>query len=95
MTKSTHMLLYRATALCGLACLCWFALACAGDKPEVSDAPNYEATVAAALEKANVLRTHNRADGHPGADTGADAHGGSAEPHPHRVVRRPAATDCR
>ena len=54
MTKSTNMLLYRAAALCGLACLCWFALACAGDEPEVSDAPNYEATVAAALEKANV-----------------------------------------
>ncbi len=52
MTKSISGVLYRAPALCGLACLCWFVLACGGDEPEVADAPDYEATVAAALAKA-------------------------------------------
>ena len=54
MTNFARMTLYRAAALCGLACLCWLAVACGGDEPEVSDAPNYEATVAAALEKVSV-----------------------------------------
>ena len=52
MTNSISWLLFRAFALCGLACLCWIALACGVDEPEVSDAPDYEATIAAALDKA-------------------------------------------
>ena len=52
MTESKGIILFRAAALCGFACLCWFALACGGNEPEISDSPNYEATVAAALAKA-------------------------------------------
>lgn len=52
MTESKGIIPFHAAALFALVCLCWFALACGGDEPEASDAPNYEATVAAALEKA-------------------------------------------
>ena len=51
MTKPTTILRSQAATLCAIASLCWFAVACGGDEPEVSAAPNYEATVAAALAK--------------------------------------------
>lgn len=54
MRKPKHQTQCLAVAISALVFLCWFTLACGGDEPEVSDAPNYEATVAAALEKANV-----------------------------------------
>ena len=52
MTKCTTRNLHLPIALSALACLCWFTLACGGDEPEASDAPDYEATIAAALAKA-------------------------------------------
>ncbi len=52
MTKCTTRNLHLPIALSALACLCWFTLACGGDEPEVSDTPDYEATIAAALAKA-------------------------------------------
>ena len=55
MTKRTTRNLHLPIALSVLACLCWMARsACGGDEPEVSDAPDYEATVVAAVAKANV-----------------------------------------
>ncbi len=53
MTKSTKKTIYRVLTLSGLACLCWFVLACGADEREVPEAPDYEATVAAALAKAS------------------------------------------
>lgn len=52
MTKCTKLNLHTAVTLSALACLCWFLLACGEEEPEVSDAPDYEATIAAALAKA-------------------------------------------
>ena len=54
MSESRNRIPCLAIAVAALVFLCWFALACGGGEPEASDAPNYEATVAAALEKANV-----------------------------------------
>lgn len=54
MTKRTTRNLHLPIALSVLACLCWLAVACGGDEPQVTDAPDYEATVAAAVAKANV-----------------------------------------
>jgi hypothetical protein len=53
MTKYTKETLYRVVALSSLACFFWFGLACGSDEPEASNAPDYEATVAAALAQAS------------------------------------------
>lgn len=49
MTKSIKPRIVPTVALCALACLFWLAVACGGDEPEAANAPDYEATVAAAL----------------------------------------------
>ena len=59
MTKSIKETLCRVIAVSSLACLCWFVLACGSEEPEVSDAPDYEATVAAALTKVSASQQPN------------------------------------
>jgi hypothetical protein len=59
MTKSTKETFCRVIAVSSLACLCWFVLACGAEEPEVSDAPDYEATVAAALTKVSASQQPN------------------------------------
>ncbi len=59
MTNPIGNTLVRASAVASLACLCWMTLACGGDEPEVSDTPDYEATVAAALAKVSVSAQSN------------------------------------
>lgn len=49
MTKSIKHRIVPVAVLCALACLFWLAVACGGDEPEAANAPDYEATVAAAL----------------------------------------------
>ena len=79
MTKCTTRTLHLPIALSALACLCWFTLACGGDEPEVSDAPDYEATIAAALAKA--------AESAPTIEPTA-----TAEPTPTEIPPSPTAT---
>ncbi|MCY4557012.1 MAG: hypothetical protein OXF79_11655 [Chloroflexi bacterium] len=55
MTNPMKRYLRLAAALSALTCLFWFALACGGDEPETADAPDYEATVAAAVANASVF----------------------------------------
>lgn len=52
MTKCAPRNFHLTAALFVLVGLCWFAVACGSDEPEDSGAPDYEATVAAALAKA-------------------------------------------
>ena len=79
MTKCTTRNLHLPIALSALACLCWFTLACGGDEPEASDAPDYEATIAAALAKA--------AESAPTIEPTA-----TAEPAPTEIPPSPTAT---
>ena len=51
MTKCAPRNFHLTAALFVLAGLCWFLLACGEEEPEVSDTPDYEATIAAALTK--------------------------------------------
>ena len=51
MTKCAPRNFHLTAALFVLAGLCWFLLACGEEEPEISDAPDYTATVAASLAK--------------------------------------------
>ncbi len=55
MTNSTKRRLHLAAALSARTCLFWSALAYGRDEPETADAPDDEATVAAAVAKAKVF----------------------------------------
>lgn len=51
MTRSNRRTLWRVATACMLALVLLLTIACGGEKPETTEAPDYEATVAAALAK--------------------------------------------
>ena len=83
MTKCTTRNLHLPVALSALACLCWFLLACGEEEPEASDAPDYQATIAAALA--------NAAESAPTIASTATAEPTPA-PTPTEIPPRPTAT---
>ena len=90
MTKSTKETLCRVIAVSSLACLCWFVLACGAEEPEVSDAPDYEATVAAALTKVSASQQPNE----PTATVGPTAIPTAIPPTPTPTVAATATPDA-
>ena len=90
MTKSTKETLCRVIAVSSLACLCWFVLACGAEEPEVSDAPDYEATVAAALTKVSASQQPNE----PTATVGPTAIPTAIPPTPTPTVAAAATPDA-